>query len=70
MTSYACARRFDGGPQGSTGSVEHETWEDVVSRLFAIVDIDNGPLLLIISSVFIVAFAVVCAIAYLLLTEP
>ena len=41
-----------------------------MSRLFAIVDIDNGPLLLIISSVFIVAFAVVCAIAYLLLTEP
>ena len=40
-----------------------------MSRLFAIVEIDNGPLLLIISSVFIVAFAVVCAIAYLLLAK-
>jgi hypothetical protein len=41
----------------------------VLSRLFAIVEIDNGPLLLIISSVFIVAFVVVCAIAYLLLAK-
>jgi hypothetical protein len=41
----------------------------LLSRLVAIVEIDSGPLVLIISCVFIVAFIVVCAIAYLLLAK-
>jgi hypothetical protein len=49
--------------------VKSETSEDVLSRLFGIVEIDNGSLFLIISSVFIVVFVVVCAIAYRLLAK-
>jgi hypothetical protein len=41
----------------------------VLNPLLAVVEIGNGRLLLIIGCVFIVAFVVVCAIAYLLLTK-